>query len=204
MSSYRVRGVLFDLDGVLIDSSRAWFATIVAVRSKLGLPAIVFDDFFPTFGQGVEADRDAYFAGQTVEQVVALYDELFVDHLDEVRLMRGALDVLEHLRDDRLKLAVVTNTPRVLAERVIRDKQLWPLIDALAAAGEAADKPAPDLIELALERVDLAASEVVYVGDSPTDQRATAAAGVEIVGIGKLKVSQHIDELSELLPLIAA
>jgi HAD superfamily hydrolase (TIGR01509 family) len=191
----QLRGALFDLDGVLIDSARAWYATIVAGSTHRG--DLTFDEFVGTFGQGPEADRRDYFPSWTRAQVDAFYLDTFPRHLDQVALMPDALWLLGQLRAERLQLAVVTNTPRPLAEAVLSHKGLTPLIDSLSAAGDAAEKPAPDLIELALARLGLSADEVIYVGDSASDRQAARAAGTYMVGLDT-EGDSTIDRLAEL------
>lgn len=191
-----VRGVLFDLDGVLIDSARAWFETIKAGSDHP--ERLTFDDFLPTFGQGPEADRQAYFPGWTEAAVSRFYLDTFPQQLDNVALMPGAHELLARLRDGGLRLAVVTNTPRPLAEAVLTNKAIAPLIDTLAAAGDAAEKPEPDLIFRALATLGLSANEVVYVGDSPSDLAATRTAGVYMIGLDA-DGDETISELGEVV-----
>ena len=196
-----IEAVIFDLDGVLIDSSRAWHRVISAGQQALGYQPKPFAFFMETFGQGVEADRQTYFPRHTVQQVTELYDRSFIDYLDEVQVMKGATAVLRTLLATGRKRAVVTNTPRRLAERILEAKHLLPLIDTVCAAGDAPEKPAPDLIHLALTRLHSSVEHVVYVGDSKSDRAATEAAEVPMVGVGIAGEAQ-IGELSQLLPLL--
>ncbi|MCA9664501.1 MAG: HAD family hydrolase [Myxococcales bacterium] len=197
-----LRGVLFDLDGVLIDSSRAWHRVINRGRERLGYaPPISWQAFIATFGQSVERDRDDFFARHSVEQVDALFDELMCDELDAIALDPLAHTVLDALAERGLARAVVTNTPLALARRVLAATDIAPRVQALCAAGEAASKPAPDLVLLCLERLGLSASEVVYVGDSASDRGATRAAGVAMLGL-RTDGDARIESLQDLLELV--
>jgi HAD superfamily hydrolase (TIGR01549 family) len=196
--SSRLKGVLFDLDGVLIDSARAWHRVISSSAERLSGLEVPFDRFSETFGQGPDADRAAYFPDSTASEVSRLYHECFPEHLDAVELIDGALEVLEQLRERGLRCAVVTNTPRELAQKILRSKGIDELIDTVAGAGDAPEKPVPDLIHVALSRLDLGTDEVLYVGDSNSDRGAARAAGVFMVGLNQ-QGDATIHALPELL-----
>ena len=200
MLSFSPQAVLFDLDGVLIDSRRAWHQTIDSVARSSGHPAVSWERFASTFGQGVEADRDSFFPRLAVDEVNRRYEQTFASHLDAVALMPGAIELLDQLADKKIRRAVVTNTPLALAQAVLARKGIATRVETLAAAGEADEKPSPALIELALARLGLACGEVVYVGDSASDQGAARSAGVLLVGFGGLNGDLSIESLSELLP----
>ena len=196
-----VEGVLYDLDGVLIDSGEAWFRVVNRGRARYGYPAIALAEFRATFGQGVDADQTQFFPGQSVPEVWAFYESTFPEELDAVALNEGALEVLDALGARGLRQAVVTNTPRALALRILEAKRLEPHLDAVAAAGEAREKPEPDLLLLALKRLHLEPHQALYVGDSPTDLAAARAANVTMAGLG-IAGYLRLATLRELLAIL--
>jgi HAD superfamily hydrolase (TIGR01509 family) len=113
------------------------------------------------------------------------------------------LDVLDALGRRGILRAVVTNTPADLARRVLADKGFATRLEVVAAAGEAAEKPAPDLVRLALARLGVAPAEAIFVGDSDSDLRAARAAGVRMIGLGH-EGDARIGALADLLPLVDA
>lgn len=192
-----IQGILYDLDGVLIDSAQAWFRVILRGRESCGLPPVTYEAFKPTFGQGIEADRAEFFPDWTAAQLQAFYDQTFIEELSAIEVMSGALDLLRDLHAVGLRQAVVTNTPRELAQCILKDKGFSPYLDTLAAAGETTEKPAPDLIWLALKRLELDIPDVLYVGDSSVDVAACQAAGVRMVGL-RIAGDITLNDLSEL------
>jgi HAD superfamily hydrolase (TIGR01549 family) len=193
-----VRGLLFDLDGVLINSERAWFRVLERARQERGYDAIDYQGFRRSFGQGVEADRRDFFPRQSVTEVIADYERLFPAELAAVELMDGALAVLAVLRARGLQLAVVTNTPRALAAQILERTGIIAYLSAFAASGEAPEKPSPDLIHLALDRLGLKPTEVAYVGDSHSDLVACRAARVRMLGLG-IQGDESLDTLPQVL-----
>ncbi|MBW2736945.1 MAG: HAD family hydrolase [Deltaproteobacteria bacterium] len=192
-----LHGVLFDLDGVLVDSAPAWHRVIDEGARQSGHPGVSFERFIGTFGQGVDADRRNFFPSLTNAEVDALYLERFASHLDALRVMEGAHLLLDRLGAAGIARAVVTNTPRLLADKVLAHAQLSARLESSSAGGEAAEKPSPKLVELALKRLSLSAKDVIYVGDSQSDRGAARAAGIFMVGLG-IEGDARIEHLSEL------
>ena len=194
-----LRGVLFDMDGVLIDSGRIWYDVLQRVVRDLGGPEVAYADFAATFGQGATADMRQFFEGLSRQAVTARYYEVFPDYLDGLRLMPGAVELLDALQHRGLARAVVTNTPRDLAGLMLGRFDLLQRFDTVVGSDEAPEKPAPDMIHLALGRLGLLPGEVVYVGDSASDRGATRAAGVFMFGLGH-PAEVTISRLDQLLP----
>ncbi len=198
-----LEAILFDMDGVLLDSGRIWYDVLLRVVSDFGGPHVPYEDFAATFGQGVEADMKQFFAGRTRHEVSRAYYQVFPDYIDRMRRMPGAIELLETLGRQGIARAVVTNTPRDLAELMLDRFDLLDLVETVVGSSEAPEKPAPDMIHIALERLSLQADQVVYVGDSASDHGATRAAGVFMFGLdhpGERTISR-LDELFDHLPL---
>ena len=85
------RGILFDLDGVLVDSARAWHRVVEACAARHGCPQVPWEAFRSTFGQGPEADQRQFFPGASVEDVIAFYDDAFPREIQAVEVMTGAM-----------------------------------------------------------------------------------------------------------------
>lgn len=193
-----VRGLLYDLDGVLIDSVQAWYRVIQRGARELGHGEVSWAHFRRTFGQGVEADRLEFFPSLRAVELERFYERAFGEEVSRVELLPGALEALLEGRRRGLRQAVVTNTPLPLARRVLDATGLAPWFEAVAAAGEAEEKPSPALVYLALERLGLRANEVLYIGDSPTDLGAARAAGVRFAGLGLAGGDLTLRSLDEL------
>lgn len=192
------RGILYDLDGVLVDSAPAWFRVVGRAAEHFGAPPIDEASFRRAFGQGIEADRRIFFPRQSAEEIGAFYDQVFEEEVAAVRVMEGARELLEGARGRGLRQAVVTNAPRGSAQAMMEATGLGDRVDLLVAAGDAAEKPAPDLILLALDRLGLRPEEAVYLGDSTTDVAAARAAGIFMFGIG-IDADLRVERTGELI-----
>jgi len=180
-----LRALLFDLDGVLIDSFHAWLAVANQAAADFGAPSIVEEIFRRSFGQSSADDVEAFYPGRTAEEVDAFFAAHFRDHLGAVTVNPDAPPLLRRARAAGLRLACVTNTNAPLAREILEATRLGPLLDAALGAGPPnRPKPAPDLVRAALRALEVAPDEALLVGDTRYDVQAGRNAGVFTVGLG--------------------
>jgi pyrophosphatase PpaX len=97
----------------------------------------------------------------------------------------GVIDVLAELRAQGRRLGIVTAKRRETLQLGFRHVPELGAFDAIVTSDETAhDKPHPEPILLALEKLDAGPSDAAYVGDSPFDVAAARAAGVFAVAVG--------------------
>jgi HAD superfamily hydrolase (TIGR01509 family) len=174
--------VLFDLDGVLIDSFGAWAETVNDVARRFGFGPYSEARIRAIWGQGVTADAENLYPGRTPDEIRRAYDETLPRHVDAVRLNPDAVRVLTALGERGIRRAVVTNTQQSLAEGVVRTKGIASLVDAVSALGPGVrEKPAPDLLLRALSTFGLPAQAAWMVGDTRYDAEAARAAGARFL-----------------------
>jgi HAD superfamily hydrolase (TIGR01509 family) len=175
--------VLFDLDGVLIDSYRVWYALLNATARDLGYAEISAALFRECWGQGSRKDRERFFPGHDLETVERYYREHFLDHVAALEIAPGVPQLFEALRERSLGSAVITNTPRALAVELVRRAQASP--DSVIGGDDVPRaKPAPDMVWLACERLGIDAAQALVVGDSRHDREAARSAGARFAGLG--------------------
>jgi HAD superfamily hydrolase (TIGR01509 family) len=176
-----LRGVLFDIDGTLLDSNdahaRAWVEALheaghdvpfARVRRLIGMGA---DKLLPELGLEAE-DR-------TGRAVAARRGALFRErHLPTVAPLPGARALVERLRAGGFRLGVATSAPPEEAALLLERAGVAGLLASRAAGGAADSKPDPDIVQAALRAIGLPGSEAVLIGDTPYDVAAAARAGV--------------------------
>ncbi len=191
-----LRAVLFDLDGVLVDSYRVWFHVMNGVAARLGYPAISEEAFHAGWGQGVQEDVERFFHRLTIPELEREYDAEYPRHLEHLKVDPAAAPVLTTLHQRGLRTALVTNTPAPLA-RTILDHCGLELQEVVGGTDAPRAKPAPDMVLLACERLGVGAAEAVMVGDSRYDREAAQGAGVRFVGLG-IAGDERIGALGDL------
>lgn len=182
----RIRAVLFDIDGTLLDSNdahaHAWLDALRGhgidvpydlVRSKIGmggdklLKDVASIDHESTEGRLLGDRRRAVFK--------ALY-------LPDCAPLPGARSLVERLRTRGLRRAVVTSASAAELADLMRVAAVANLFDFEITADDAdASKPDPDLVNVALEKLEVGPREAVMIGDTPYDIAAAARAGVSTI-----------------------
>ena len=74
------RAILFDMDGVLVDSYEAWFHLMNSAARELGYPPISRERFCDVWGQGPDLDVELFFTRHTIPEVEAYYNSHFRDY----------------------------------------------------------------------------------------------------------------------------
>jgi HAD superfamily hydrolase (TIGR01509 family) len=200
MTSLRTpRAVLFDLDGVLVDSYELWFHLLNQTALELGYPAISRDHYRASWGQSTEADRERFFPGHTLAEVERFYQEHYFDHLDHLVVDEAVKNVFARLGEEKIATAVVTNTQKSLATLVVERTGAAP--NAVVGGGDAPrGKPAPDLLLHACRLLAVPPEEAWMVGDSIFDRDAARSAGMFFVGVG-IDGDRRLERLVSLLDL---
>ncbi len=181
--------VLFDNDGLVLDTEAVWsrgeqelFAargrefTIEHKRSLVGSPAHIA-------GQKLARFLDE--PGREVELIAEL-DELVLRELEGgVDAMVGSLELIEVLRDHRVPVALVSNSPRLFIERSHQVAASGMPFDAVISAHEVPEpKPAPDPYLEGCRQLGVAPSrQVIAIEDSPSGVEAGVAAGLFVIGV---------------------
>jgi HAD superfamily hydrolase (TIGR01509 family) len=182
-----IRGVIFDLDGTLVDSNEAhvlawiealaefgWTVTAAQVRPLIGMGA---DKLLPAL-IGVAED------GPDGRPISGRRARLLARFAPQLRPFPGVRALLDALRRRGLRLAVATSAVREDAERLLARAGLHDCFDVVVSADEAArSKPDPDIIEAAREALGLPPSEVVMVGDTRFDIAAARRAGITAIAL---------------------
>ena len=195
-----MRALLFDLDGVLVDSFAVWHAVLDAFARERGYPRISLREMEASWGQGVDADARGFFPGTSVAELEAFYNDRFLDHLEHLEVTSGVAGIFAALRVGGIPTAVVTNTPAPLAKALLRRAEAEP--DVLVGGTDVPrPKPAPDMVLRACELLFVAPAESAVVGDSEYDRRSASAAGTMFIGFRRAG-DRRIDELGELPGLL--
>jgi HAD superfamily hydrolase (TIGR01549 family) len=197
MQATSYRAVLFDMDGVLVDSYEAWFHLMNGAARELGYPPISRKQFPGVWGQGPDLDVELFFTRHSIAEVEAYYNRHFRDYGKHVRSNPRAREVFVTLRDRGLRIGVITNTPSPIAREVLGFARLEP--DVLVGGTDVPrGKPAPDMVFRALESLEVTNREAVLIGDSHFDREAASAAQVRFIPYD-IKDDGRLDALLEVL-----
>ncbi len=196
----RFQAVLFDLDGVLVESFEAWHRLVDAVARDLGHPPVALEAYTAGWGQSVEADARQFCPGHAPEEIERRFVARFREFSSWLRVDPEAAPLLATLRGLGLRTAVVTNTPEPLARETVAGAGLAP--DLVVGTGRIAAKPAPDMPLHACASLGVRPEEALFVGDTRFDLEAARAAGIPFAGLG-IEGDHSLARLRDLLPLVS-
>jgi phosphoglycolate phosphatase len=183
----KLRGVVFDLDGTLVDSCRDIAEAANHALEKAGLPRLPHDELESYVGDGApllmaRAARSDVKDAKT-QSMVADFLDYYAEHpLDHTALMPGAREALDALGS--YALGVCTNKPRRTSVAVLRGLGLEARFKGIVAGDDLPQrKPDPAMVHEAARKLGVPVAEVVMVGDGPQDVLSGRAAGAYTVGV---------------------
>jgi phosphoglycolate phosphatase len=201
MTGRVITAVLFDLDGVLVDSFNAWLTVLNDTATHFGHPPIAEADFRRFFGQPTQADVDNFLPGENVDLVDAYYATRFPEHFTEVDVIPGAREVVNALDAQGTLTAVITNTVSAIARPLVETLGLTP--HALVGGSDVPKpKPAPDMVLRACQVLGVEPWDTLIVGDSTADKQAAAAAAVPFAGFGGIEGNYTLARLDQVQSIV--
>ncbi|MFD6662954.1 HAD family hydrolase [Micromonospora chalcea] len=187
MTDDKRRGVLFDVDGTLVDTTYlhtvSWWEALRQADHRVPMARIhrsigMGSDKLLDHLLGAERDRDA--DGRLRDAHDALYGEYW----ERLTPLPGARDLLRACAERGLRVVLATSAAEheVAALRAALDVD--DVIDSVTSSADAQEsKPAPDILVAALEQSGLAAERVVFVGDSVWDVAAAGKLDIPCIGL---------------------
>jgi phosphoglycolate phosphatase len=176
-------GILFDLDGTLIDSRADLALAVNLTRQDLGLPALPQAQVVGYVGEGARTllCRALPERPEAVERALELFRGHYHAHLlERTALYPGVAPALQRLHRAGHRLMVVTNKPGEATRRILAGLEVAPLLAAVVGGGDGpALKPDPAPLRLALEQAGCPAQGGWMVGDHFTDLEAGRRAGLK-------------------------
>lgn len=212
----RVRLLVFDLDGTLIDSKEDLVQSVNAVRERLGLDRLPTETVASYVGRGVVVlMRRALGDGASEEEVaraVEFFLEYYRDHmLDHTVAYPGVREALEGLKPR--SMAVLTNKPVKFSQAILAGLNLSQYFTQVYGGNSFAQKkPDPVGVRALMREANVEAEHTMMVGDSDTDVLTGRNAGVWTCGVTyglapeTLKTSPPdimLDDLRELPNLLS-
>lgn len=184
-----VSGIIFDMDGILIDSERQSNEGWLWAAGQLGvdMPMWLIDSF-----KGAPAELCCKFFDDYYKGVIDYWEakELRTHHVYKIRetegipVKKGVKDIFEYIRNNGLKCAVATSTRRESAEKTLHEIGVWDYLDAVVYGDEVErGKPEPDIFLRAAKAIGVNPSEAVVVEDSINGIKDGYAADMRVVHI---------------------
>lgn len=183
-----IKGAIFDIDGVLLDSMGIWddlgarYLRSLGKIPEEGLNKILFS---MSMEQGAEYLNEHYGLNKSVKETVDGIGRMLEDYyFYEVLLKPGAKEVLEFLKSKNIKMAAATSSPRTHIEKALSRNGLLGYIDKIYTTGEVGvSKHSPDIYNLAADYLKTKPEETLVFEDSFYALKTAKEAGYVTVGV---------------------
>lgn len=194
----KYEGVLFDLDGTLVDSMDVWKEVVKAIYDANGIDS------------DVNGDMKKYHAMKVSEVFVHIHkkwntpmdevgmkklaDSILLDaYTNRILEVKGAVGFVKRCKKDGKRMAVVTSSPMVLVKPVLQRLGIYDdFITIESAEDQRLSKHDPQIFEQALKAIDVPTSKTIFFEDSRYALETADRLGITAIGM-KTKADPYID-----------
>ncbi|HVF99839.1 MAG TPA: HAD family hydrolase [Chloroflexia bacterium] len=184
----KIKGVILDVDGTLVDSNdahiRSWLealsrhgynCTYEEIRRLIGMGS---DNLLPT---AIDVEKDT----PEGKRLSDTWSEVFErDYLPNIKAFPRTRDLLLALKARGLKLVVASSAQEDMLDKLLDIAGVKDLLEESTSADDAENsKPDPDIVEASLGKIGLRPSEVLMLGDTPYDIQAARKLGIGTIGL---------------------
>ncbi len=194
-----MKAILFDLDGVLIDSFDFLWITFNETLEKFGKRRVSKREYKEKYwGHDLESNFEKFGLG---DDAIKYRRAQYKSHIKEIRVFPEARKILESL-SKKIKLGLITNNRSGVVHKILEYSNLKNYFDVIVTGDEVdKGKPDPEMIIKACKSLGLDSSEVIVVGDTRSDVLAGKSAGCTVVGLN-VKSDFKIKRLPELVKFV--
>lgn len=180
----KIRGIIFDLDGTLIDSIEDIGDSLNRTLNKLGLREYSKEDYKQMVGGGFRNLVEKAVASNVDQVLEGFQLEYSRGYLNKTKPYEGIINLLDQLVERKILIAINTNKYEEFIGSIV-DKYFsdYNFVDIIGFNERIELKPSPMGAEIILDKMGLRREEILYVGDSSVDIETAKNAGLKSVGV---------------------
>ena len=185
----RFKGVLFDLDGTLLNTIDDLADTMNDILSRRNLHTFTSEEYKKLVGGGTETLvynvlPERVRTDENIKEIMAeLLNEYIRNCMNKTRPYEGISELLDVLTERKIKVAVFSNKNDDLTKIMVRELlPKWNFIDVVGAKKDRPIKPDCTIALQIAEKMRLMPVEVAFLGDSDLDMQTAVSAGMYPVG----------------------
>ncbi|WP_334539556.1 HAD family hydrolase [Bradyrhizobium sp. AZCC 1708] len=176
------KAAILDLDGTLLDS--------------VDLHALAWQEALLRFGHDVSFEKVRGQIGKGGDKLIPVFlsaddqrdqwrgDRFKTDYLPLVRLFSAVPNLLRRVREARLEIAIASSAKKDEVDKYLDIARIVDLVDLTTSSDDVDEsKPAPDIFNIVLKKLNIEGADAVAIGDTPYDAEAAGKAVVRTVGV---------------------
>lgn len=193
MSKYKYKGVIFDLDGTLLDTLDDLMNSVNYALRKNGYKERTKEEIRRFVGNGIKKlifralnyeENDTKYDALEFDKVFSDFKTHYEEHCNDcTNLYPGIKELLIKLNNDEIKTAIVSNKADFGVQK-LKEIYFDNIIDAAKGEDETIQKkPSPDMVMAVLKDIGVKPEECVYVGDSDVDIMTARNCGMDCISV---------------------
>ncbi len=183
-----IKGIIFDIDGVVLDSMSIWndlgarYLRSLNVEPEEGLNEILFS---MSMEQGADYLKEHYKLKRSTASILNGIQDMLRDfYYYEVPAKPGAKELMEFLKEKGMRITAATSSPRSHIEKALTRNKLLRYVEVIYTTGEIGiSKHSPDIYNKAASYMKLAPAEVLVLEDSLYALKTAKEAGYKTAGV---------------------
>ena len=191
--------VVFDVDGLMIDTESVWKNAFDKAGDKYGIPNLG-DTLFPSLiGKRLEDEQellDRLLPSDIQNQLINEWRQIGLGSLErEVPVKPGLYEMLDYLEQHHIKMAVATTTRRELTEQRLKKIGVYDRFEYVLCGDEVSKrKPDPEIYLSVLHKMNTKAENAIVLEDSSVGVEAAYRAGIDCIQVPDLIAPTEVQE----------
>lgn len=184
-----LQAVILDIDGTLILSNDAHAQAWIEAFDKFGYK-INFEEIRPLIGMGGDHIIPKLAPGLNSEEgtgkeISEERKKLVINKYGpNLKPADGARELVLKMRDEKLRLIIATSAKEDELSVLLKSAKVDDLLDEATTSSDASSsKPSPDIVQAALDKLNMKPEEVVMIGDTPYDIQSAKGAGIDVIAL---------------------
>ena len=196
-----IKGVIFDLDGTLVDSMWVWSQIDVDYLKMKGysMPKNLRSEIVHlSFSQTAVYFKEKFNLSDSIEKISSDWHNMAYDHYsNNVKLKLGVKDFLNYLKSYKIKIALATSNSVPLLEACLKHNGVYDYFDSITITDEVSKgKDCPDVYLLAASKLDVNPKDCLVFEDILPAVQGAKAANMKVIAV---KDDECLDSKEDLL-----
>ncbi|GIN19390.1 MAG TPA: HAD family hydrolase [Bacillus bacterium] len=174
--------ILFDLDGTLHDSEKWYIQACCASLETIKMGQLTDEEKSYLIGKPLTRIIDEWFKGKEKEILGSFFRHYEMIN-DQIQEYNGVYEVLAELKDRGVTMGIVSSKYKKYVIQELHKTRLYPFFKVIVGLEDCSEpKPNPEPLLKAVQELQKAPENCIYIGDQPTDVLAANAAGIKSFG----------------------